>query len=484
MDPLAIQVSVTTGVKPVLALSADLGAVLREGRVVAGEVMQTLDGRSLLIGIGSHRVPADSSVELQLGDRFLARVEKGEDGLAILKVLGKQAEGESTLAQALRAVVGEDRPVGRLLQGMAEKLRIAIDAGRDPRGQLQALFEKLGEHVFLPGASAAELRNLIARSGLDYEALLLAEAGGGKAALQLRAALGNLIKQVMAELSGLWSGAGLQINTAQLESLGGRLLLALAELSSAAEGTDEGTLLGRLAAEVRARLGSALASSTRGKQRDVAMAGLSEMLGKLLGAEGDGPLMKQLLAALQAHTEPNALAGNLKAELMMAIAELPADTLRESISKAVAGIESEQLLNLARREFQEGWHLSVPIPDSGQWATAHLFYADPDDGDGTQGEGKEEMQRITVAVDFTRIGPLRAEIGIRSDLVALRVSVTDPEVARRLQAEAPALAERLSTGGRTARIAVVLAQPEEVAADALSSDIRWLREHHLMDLSG
>ena len=122
--------------------TADLGAVLKEGRVVAGEVMQALDGHSILIGIGRHRVPADSQVELQPGDRFLAKVEKTADG-TVLKVLGEErGAGEPRLALALRQVLAEDRPVGRLLEDLAGKLRAAIDGGTDSREKLEALVKQ------------------------------------------------------------------------------------------------------------------------------------------------------------------------------------------------------------------------------------------------------------------------------------------------------------------------------------------------------
>jgi hypothetical protein len=481
MDPIASQAGLAKGVRPILAMNGDLGALMREGRVVAGEVMQAMDGRSLLVSVGQHRVPADSSVDLSPGDRFLARVENTADG-TVLRVLGEHGKPELRLAAALKQVLGEDRPVGKLLEDVASKLRAVIDGGENRR-EAKALFEKLGTHVFLPGASGRDLHALLARSGLDFEALLLAESRGGKAAEQLRMALGKLIKQIMGGLDKMWTGAGLQMSSAQLEKLGGRLLLAMAglEVGDGAGGKDQ--LLARLSAEVRARMGAALAAATGGEQRESAMAGLNGLLSRLLGEEGKQPLSKSLLAALLARSEPNALIGNLKAEILMALGEMTDGPTREALTKALAGLESEQLLNLARREFQEGWHLSLPVPDGDKWATAHLFYTEPDEEDDSHG-GKEDMLRITVSVDFSRIGPLRGEVGVRDDLVALRLVVTKPEIAQELRGQAEELVERLSTAGRKVRVAVVLASPEELSSDALTMDVRWLKEHHLMDLRG
>ena len=88
----------------------------------------------------------------------------------------------------------------------------------------------------------------------------------------------------------------------------------------------------------------------------------------------------ELLSALQARLDPSALIGNLKSQLLAALTELPAGDAKQAVAKALAGIESEQLLNLARNEFNEGWHLSVPLPDGENWATAHMFYTDPENG--------------------------------------------------------------------------------------------------------
>ena len=482
MDPLASQAGIVGAVKPVLALSGDLGSVLREGRVVAGEVLQTMDGKSLLIGVGNHRVPADSAVDLSLGDRFLARVELTEDG-PVLRVLGDRAKGELRLVRALKQVLGEDRPVGRLLRDLASKLRAAMDTGESPKA-VKELFEKLGDHIFLPGASASDLRALLARSGMDLEALLLAESEGGKAAVQMKLALGNLVKQLLGGLQEMWSAAAAQLTSAQMESLGNRLLKALSGLDLADLGDDPDERLLRLTAAIRARMGAAVASSTSGAQRELAMAGLEDLLSKLLGEKGKLPLSRNILGALLAGKDPDGLVGNLKAQLLTALAKVPEGPAHESVTKALAGIESEQLLNLARREFHEGWHLSIPVPDGEKWATAHLFYTEPDDQHGGSNGNGEDMQRITVSVDFSAIGPLRGEIGVRDDLVAMRLMVQDQKVADRLQGEAQELVERLSTGGRKVRVAVVLGTKDELAHDALTRDVRWLKEHHLMDLSG
>ena len=482
MDPLAIQLGSLQSVRPVLALDGSLTSILREGRMVAGEVLQRMDGGTVLIGLGRHRVPADSQVEMQPGQRFLARVVEGEEGL-VLKVLGPGGGKDSKLLLALRSVVGQDRPVGELLGEVAGRLRAALGAGagrtEGDRG-LGELLQKIGEHVFVPGMRGADLRQLIARSGFDYEALLFAEAQGGRGVLQLQRGLAALVRQLLGELDGRLAKNGLNLTPTQLDDLRQRFLRALRGLGDLApELQAEGAAV-RLRQELTARLERALEGGPGGRAREALKGALPQVLGVLL--DGDGPALTRLLRLLSSSSAPADLARDLKAQLLGALAELPEGAARDSVARALAGVESEQLLNLARREFHEGWHLSLPVPDGERWATAHLFYADPDDADDCS-EG-EEMQRMTVSVDFSQLGPLRAEIGVRQDLIALRLVVTRPEVVEELHRALRTLTDQLELGGRKTRVAIALGRPEEADADSLGFDIRWLREHRLMDLRG
>jgi hypothetical protein len=488
MDPLAIQIGALQSVRPVLALDASLTSILREGRLVAGEILQSLDGHSVLIGVGRHRVPADSQVELQPGERFLARVVEGKEGI-VLKVLGGRAGEESRLLVALRSVLGEDRPIGELLGDLAARLRIAAGSRGDAQRDLIELLQRLGEHVFLPGASGADLRDLIARSGFDYEALLLAQGSGGKGEFQFQTALAALVRQLLSGLAAHLDQRGLHLAPALLASLEKRFLQAVAGLTRPVGAATEEQALAALQAELELHLGRAAEGGAGGRLRAALRVALPGLLGNLLATEADSPVLEQLLRALRAPSEDAGLARNLKARLLSALAGLPEGTERDAVARAVAGIEAEQLLNLARREFQEGWHLSLPVPDGERWATAHLFYSDPDGAGRQAGPGADDMQRLTVAVDFSQLGPLRAEIGVRRDLVALRLVVTREEIAAELRRELPALVERLclgaqGLGAREARVSVVLGAPRDVQVEPPGTDIRWLQEHHLMDLSG
>ncbi|MFT7668731.1 MAG: hypothetical protein ACI8X5_001430 [Planctomycetota bacterium] len=481
MDPFAQKIGPVTSIRPSLSLNANLAAVMQEGRIVAGEVLQTFDGKSLLIGVAGHKVPADSGVDLQLGDRFLARVEQGANGV-VLRVLGPHGGAEPKLLQALRSVVANDRPVGELLGDLASKLR-----GRGEGAQSGAsgdLLKQLGEHIFRPGASIAELRQLLARSGMNFESQLLAMTEGAKPPAGMLASLSGFTVELLSIMQSNLSQLGLALSKEEQRSLEKSFLLGLEGLELEGEGLRADELLARLAKGAKGKLSSVLKGMASGVRRDALLASLEGSLETLLRSKSGNKSMQQLLRHLLERNDPQLIARNLKGQILAALAQLPAGEASDAAARTLAGIESEQLLNLARREFNEGWHLSLPVPDGDRWATAHVFYHDSEmPGEKREASG-DEMQRLTVAVDFSALGPLRAEIGVRDNWVGLRLVVSRPEIAERLQGEASMLAERLSVGGREARISVVLGEPKDTAIDALSTDIRWLREHHLMDLSG
>lgn len=196
-----------------------------------------------------------------------------------------------------------------------------------------------------------------------------------------------------------------------------------------------------------------------------------------------------LLAALRARGagRPAAeLAANLKAMLLGALEELPEGPAREAVARALAGVEAEQLLNLARRDAGEPLHLSFPVPDDSQWATAHVFVR-PDrerDGDEPRGEGDGAVRRLTVGAHFSRTGPVRADVWLRPDRLDVRLSVEREDVAERIRAELPALTEGLAAKGRAVQVVVGVSPHDLVELEERAADIRFLRDHHLMDVSG
>jgi len=406
-----------------------------------------------------------------------------EEG-TVLRVLGGRRGAESPLLTALREVVGEDKPVGELLGDLARTLRSVIDKLGDADRSLARLIEKVGEHVFQPGSTSEELQELLSRAGFKYEARLLGALLSGRGARTLAELAPGLASALVAELKGVAASSGLPFTGDELARLAQTLQGALMQLAVqpnllVAEDASPGA---RLRAIARA-LTAALESLPGGARRDALMAGLPRALARLLGGSEPTTLGARVLEALARAQTHQALVGNLKAQLLAALERTEPGSARDAIARTLAGIESEQLLNLARREFHEGWHLSLPVPDGERWATAHFFYRDSGGGDDGEGSG-DALQRLTMTVDFTALGPVRADIGVRPGLVALRLLVTREDVASELRANLDELTSQLESTGRAARVTVGVGRAEDVEVDTGLRNIRWLREHHLMDLSG
>ncbi len=132
MEPIAV--STVHALIRSAAVAGDQTGVLRDGSMVSGEVLQRLDGGSVLIAIGNQRVQADPAVDLQPGDRFRAVVEKRDGGFAlrILTEDGEAAAG-SILLEAVRSLLGEQRSVGAVLRDLAAHLRAALDSATSTR---------------------------------------------------------------------------------------------------------------------------------------------------------------------------------------------------------------------------------------------------------------------------------------------------------------------------------------------------------------
>ena len=369
MEPIAAQ-NHPIAVRPAGGTQGtELSSLLRDGRVLAGEVLQSMADGGVLLGIGRQRVPAQTHLRLDPGQHFLFQVQETADQV-LLRILSAPSGEDSDFLRFLRAVIGQDRPLGELLGDLAARVRAELER---PGAELEALRRLLGQldaHALRPGDGAAELRGLLAAAGGRYEAALLAAALGGRA--------------------GEWA----------------------------------------------ARLGQ-----------------------------------------------------NLKSQLLRALADLPEGPVKEAVARALAGIEAEQLLNLARAHSGEAQVLSFPLHDAGGWATAHLLLAPPrrreeEGGDGEAAEGDEEQQRFVLGVELSALGPVRADLMLSDEALTLRLLVTRPEVAERLRADLPELVRRLGDGRRSVRVVTALGTPEEATVTAGPADVALLRQHRIMDVRG
>ncbi len=365
MEPIA-----SSGASAVLrpasgALPSDLSALLRDGRVLAAEVLASPGDGTVLLALGRHSVPAETHLRLDPGASFLARVEESASGV-VLHVLEAGGAQESELLRALRAVVGEQRPIGELLGELGRALRAQLAASAALPATLRELAAGLElHHVARPEAGGAALQALLLRTGLGREAALAAALGGA---------------------------------------------------------------LSREAVE--------------------------------------------------------RLRTDLKALLLRAQAGLEEGPLRQAVARALAGLEAEQLLNLARERAGEPLVLSFPVSDSQGWATARLLVPARRERE-EDGAGEEAgASRITLGVDLSRLGPVRADLVLGPRSLSVRVLVTREDLARRIEADLRALRGRLGDGQRAVEVRVRLGTREEAALGERPLDIRFLRENRLLSLTG
>lgn len=372
MEPLSNSVASALKIQPTLATLPVLNALLRDGLVVSGEVLETSAGLAYL-SLGGRRVPAETSVELRPGQKFRARVQTG-DGRIVLRLLEAPPEAGETLERALRSVLAQDEPQGALVAKLVADL---VEHGEklpaQERERLLAVVREIERFVFTPRTRAAGE----AGSEPAISARVLKEALGGTGAFH----------------EALIAG-------------GGREAIELAR------------------ADLKSWLWTALSRTTDATEKAI-------------------------------------------------------------LQRALDGIEAEQLLDVARRESGDARAIGLAVPDGPATATAFLVVHP--DARREEADSEPEHERrlcVDLCVSFSRLGPVRAEFRLEGGRLGVRFVVADPEVAARIERDAGTLVEGLTASAPVASFAVLRAPPEAVDTALTPGDVRFLREHPLVDLVG
>lgn len=493
MDPITIQSAQSVVLRPT-GTSDELARILQRGQVVAGEVLQSSDDGRVLLALGRQKIAAQSAVRLEPGQRFEFVVVEADDGVALKIVDSNGATEDSELLRALRRVMSTAEPVGERLT----ELRDVLAKLEPPAGSAFAkLLAALGEHVWRPGLGPEELARLFETSGTSYEAHLFDEVLQSSSPRELERAAENLWAGLFSELGGPSGDLG-----RDPQGFLAKLADALWRVVSAAHGFDESAPRAAVLQNLD------LAAFARD---------LKTWLGRALGALGNDPTLQRALARLAAvdfeswtreerllfsrallgsalapalARDPSrlrarlaGLLADLKSELLAARDAAPEGAARQAIERTLATLESEQLLNLARAEGGEPRHWSLPLLDGQRFATLDLTYRRQVER-REDGHEAEPSHRLSFSVDFTHTGPVRADLLARTGQLSVRVAVVDPRVLARLREDLAELEARLATGGRAVHVALVPAAPEEVRVRPSPDEIRFLREHHVMDLQG
>lgn len=488
MDPLAIQGAASTGwTRTAQGTSVDLAASLRQGKVFAGDVLQTMGGGSVLLGVGALRVPARAQSELQPGRRYLFEVVRAGDPLE-LRLLASPEQVQGDLVRALRSTLGAGAPIGALLEQLSLAVAASAQparrrgAGDDGPSEVPQWLGELDEHAFEPGDTAEALRSKLQRSGLGFEARL------AQAALDAAP-------------------------TSEVDRLGAELIAALAELARGPHDEFNGAieprgLIARLTEAVSALLQAARSDARLDPNSSDAARLLAAALRRL--APTDAQALRSALGALDwrhwpswmhslalrgllrgealdqsaRETDPLALlATDLKAQLLAAEGKLGDGALRAALERTLVGLEADQLLNLARAAVDESAQWSVAIREGERWSTLHLRVV-RDGARSTDAEGSDSPRRVALEVEFSRTGPVHVDLLCADDAVTARVLAPDDEVAGFLSARVGALEQALAAGGAAARVSVARAPDEAALRSDAPSRSSFFAAQHLMDIEG
>ena len=196
----------------------------------------------------------------------------------------------------------------------------------------------------------------------------------------------------------------------------------------------------------------------------------------LLAAVLSGRISRETLARLR---------GDFKALLLRAHAELADGPARQAVARVLASLEADQLLNLARERAGEPVVLSIPFPDSaGGWTTARLLVPTEDESETDPAQKEPGAFRLALGIELSHLGPVRADLALSPRSLAVRILVTRPDVAQRMGADLAELGARLGDGARRVQLEVRVGTRADIALGEAPLDIRYLREHRLMNVAG
>jgi hypothetical protein len=488
MDPISIQSAAgSTWARPTAPAGSDVGATLRQGRLVAGDVLDQLGGGFVMIGIGRHRVPARSQSDLEPGRRYLFEVV-GTQPLEI-RALSQAGASDDALIGALRNVLGADQPLGALLESLSAELKRVRAESQKRSAALESLAAAIEGQVLQPEGDAAALAAKLRASGQGYEARWARLAFESLGDAEIERFGRELARAILTDVLGS-SAKDLEARAAKLGDALRTLFQQAAPslpLGDAVVRWNDGEPLGGLPRGLRDLLARALGPQVEPAHTRAFGERLSALELNALPRGMREALLRALLGlagrSQAARVEVAALAADLKALLLLAHAEMPPGTARTSVERALAGVEAEQLINVARHAAQQSSHWSVPVADGQRWTTAHVFVQS--DAERARAEsGAASQRRFSVAVEFSRTGLVRADFLAREGELSARVLAPSPAVAELLRARLGELEQHLALGGRRVRASVSASEPPRSAGADGVQDLRYLADHNVVDLTG
>ncbi len=447
------------------------------GRVVAAEVVSKEGPKKFLLSVGRERVLVVSEKPLQVGDRLAVQVEL-EGGKLALRAVDSKAQQTSSLVQFLRASEGGDHKFGKAIQELVSALRTSTSQNAAKSTLLQALQSRI-----VSGAlDGKTLANLMATGGTELEARLhqlatSADVDRSSAAL-VRDGASALLRQLLpapenAQAVQARYGALFEdILRAQLSTRGAEPTSASLRRFFTAYARELLSAVSRLEARdaegIRQR-----AQLTDGLQRALvkedAPGFLAPILRRLLG--GGALVREKLLSQLRQ---------DLKGRLLAVLAGEPKGGERERVVQVLEAVEQEQARNLARSENSDGRQWSLAMLDGADLSTLKIFRRDPEH---SEREGESGSMRFSIAVKFSKLGPIRADLSFNRNALSVRIVAAEVETVSLVQRDVEQLRSLLASAGNEVAITVAHGTEAQASVEEQGRDIRFLSENHLLDVS-
>lgn len=451
-----------------------------EGRIFAAQVLQLLDGGSVILGIGRERIAATSQAALQVGQKLLLKARgTGAARVFELVIQGALEAGGEVAPDVVEAehpfrMLAQGQGLGELLSDLSQAL-----SARGENAAAHVLSRELQQFAWTPGESGPELARQLLNSGLTHEARVLAQALERLPSAVLASAAEEVIALAFAELAG-----AIDVEPArralglQLQALLGDAQ-QLAHLQSAVlEGVDRGGIVGKALAEwigpaLERSLGPSVDAAVRARiAESFALAGLSPRLARavleaLLGEHAS--LARVLEARAGVETRPET--PDFKQWLSSALDRIEPGPEREALRAAHEALEAEQFVALARSSHGDGSSWVLALRDGSGFADARLVHRRNGERESQTGGGRERrIERAVLGLEFSCTGPVRAELALDRNALSVRIGVSRAEVAARLQASLDELSTRLSAPGRSVQLSIAVRAAEELRVPGAESD--------------
>ncbi len=193
-------------------------------------------------------------------------------------------------------------------------------------------------------------------------------------------------------------------------------------------------------------------------------------------------LKSAFLSGMEARHQVKALIGqDLKALLLGALSDPKSMELfsAESTKHFLEGLEQLQLLNLSSMEDKGKCLFIIPMYWGNKFKFAQLLI-DLGNKSGDQASGGDRVFRLSLLLDMSNLGPIRADVSILRKVIKIDFAVCDEEAQRLFEDSEDYLKNGVEKHGFSVqRITCTLEEYNTLAEASLIDDIIDPGEHHI-----